>query len=353
MKHTLCILLFILPGFAYSQPAADSLLSFIKNNPARSALYLVRNDSVLAKHNENKMMPLASTVKIMVAVEFAKQAGAGVIDPEQMVALSELDRYYIPFTDGNAHPMWLQFEKKRSNVKNDSISLLNVARGMTIFSSNANTEYLMALLGLDNINNNIRLFNLKDHTPVFPVVASLFVYQNPNHKKEEQILKDIRKLSNEQYARFIFGIHMALRNDTVLKPKFRPTDLTMNMQRVWSDRLSASTVKAYAQLASALNNRRYFDVTTYGILADILEYIMENPRNTAWLKHAGMKGGSTPWVLTKTMYATTKEGVRFELAYFFNDLTQEENNQLASWMNAFELMILTNPGFVDKIRDTF
>ena len=35
----------------------------------------------------------------------------------------------------------------------DSISLLNVARGMMMFSSNANTEFLMDLLGLDNVKN--------------------------------------------------------------------------------------------------------------------------------------------------------------------------------------------------------
>ncbi len=353
MKYIFCILLFLLPGILPAQSRADSMLNFMRSNPAKFAVYLVRNDTVLAKHNENRKMPLASTVKILVAVEFAKQAGANVIDPEEMVPVSALDKYYIPFTDGNAHPMWKQFEERRGHIKNDSISLMNVARGMTMFSSNANTDYLIERLGLDNVNNNTRLFGLKDHTPVYPVVASLFVYQNPKNRKEEQIIKDIRKLSDEQYARFIYGIHMALRNDTVLKPKFRPMDLTLNMQRAWSDRLPASTVRSYAHIASSLNNRRYFDQDTYGVIAEILEFIMENPANAKWLKHAGMKGGSTNWVLTKTMYATTKEGNRFELAYFFNDLTQEENNMLSAWMNDFELAILTRPDFVKKVMDTW
>ena len=186
MKNIFVILFLILTHSVTAQSAADSLLSFIKNNSSRSALYLLRNDTILVRLNENKMMPLASTVKILVAVEFAKQAGANVIDPEEMIALKDLDRYYIPFTDGNAHPMWLQFETRRGNIKNDSIPLLNVARGMSIFSSNANTDYLISRLGIDNVNNNTRLFGIKDHTPLYPLVASLFVYQNPQKRKEEK-----------------------------------------------------------------------------------------------------------------------------------------------------------------------
>jgi D-alanyl-D-alanine carboxypeptidase len=121
MKNILYLLLAIPPCITHAQSPADSLLAFIKNNPARSAIYLVRNDSVVAKQNENKLMPLASTVKILVAVEFAIQAGAGVVDPDEKIAISELDRYYIPFTDGNAHPMWLRFENNKGNVTNDSI----------------------------------------------------------------------------------------------------------------------------------------------------------------------------------------------------------------------------------------
>ncbi len=50
---------------------------------------------------------------------------------------------------------------------------------MTLFSSNTNTEFLMDLLGLDNITNNNELLGIKNHTRVYPIVASLFMYQNP------------------------------------------------------------------------------------------------------------------------------------------------------------------------------
>ena len=331
-----------------AQNTADSLLNFIINNKSRAALYLVQNDTLLARLNENKMMPLASTVKIMVAIEFAKQAGQNVFDQNNYIPLKELEKYYLVNTDGGAHPAWLNYEKSKSHIKNDSIALINVARGMILFSSNANTEYLMDLLGMDNVKNNIQLLGIKQHSAIYPLVSSLFMYQNPRNKSEESILKGIKKFSDEQYSRYIYDMHKALKYDTVLKSKFRPQDLSVKMQKLWSDRLPASTVKAYAHICNVINNRRYFDEKTYAILATVLESIMENPANRQWLKHAGMKGGSTASVLTKALYATTKEGARIEMAYFFNDLTTSENNKLQQWMNGFELNIIRDAGFRKK-----
>ncbi len=346
MKKLLCLIVFAVfakPGFC--QNAADSLLNFMKANKTRCAIYLTQNDSVIAHLNENKMMPLASTVKILVALEFAKQAAQKVIVENGYVALRELDKFYLPNTDEDAHPRWIAYERKLGNIKNDSARLVDIARGMVMFSSNANTEYLMEILGLDNVKNNIELLGLKQHSAIYPLVASLFMYQNPRKKNEADILKGIAKLSEEQYCRYIFDMHNALAYDTVLKPKFRPQDLTIKMQKAWSDRLPASTAKEYVRICNVLNNRKFFNENTYGILAEVLETIMENPENQQWLSHAGMKGGNTTWVLTKALYATTKKGERIEMAYFFNDLTPAENKQLQGWMNNFELAALKDENF--------
>jgi D-alanyl-D-alanine carboxypeptidase len=334
-----------------AQNNEDSLLTFIAANKSRSSLYLVVNDSVTARLNENKVMPLASTVKILVAIEFAKQAGAKVINGEMLVPLKELEKYHLPNTDGGAHPRWIEYEKKQQLITDEKVKLIDVARGMIMFSSNANTEYLMDLLGLDNVRNNLQLLRVKQHTAVYPLVASLFLYQNPRNKKEESILKEINKLSDEQYSRYANGLHNALKYDSLLKSRFRPQDLTLNMQKVWSNRLPSSTTKEYAQIANVLNNRRYFDAAAYAILSNVLESVMENPANQQWLRHAGMKGGSTAWVLTKTLYATTREGRRIELAYFFNELEPGENKKLQGWMNDFELKILNDAAFRKKTAD--
>ncbi len=332
-----------------AQTTADSLLNFIKANPSRSSLYLSQNDTVLAHLNENKMMPLASTVKILVAVEFAKQAAKKVFDENEMISLQELDKYYLPNTDGGAHPNWIAYERRIGHIKEQSIALINIARGMIMFSSNANTEYLMDLVGLDNITNNNELLGIKKHTRIFPLVASLFLFQNPRKKSEEFVLKGINSLSEEQYCRYAYDMHKALKFDTILKSKFRPQDLTRKMQKAWSDRLPASTTKDYVNVSKTLNKRKVFDSATYIVLAKVLETLTENPTNKQWLLHAGTKGGSTAWVLTKALYATTKKNTRIEMAYFFNNLSGNENQMLQGWMNSFELSVLSNSNFRKKV----
>lgn len=348
-KLPLLLTLMVMQVIVNAQSAADSLLNFIAANKDRAAFYLVKNDVVIAEQNATKAMPLASTVKILVAVEFAKQAGSNVMDENSYVALTELDKYYLANTDGGAHPAWLAYEKSKQHIKDDSIKLIDVARGMMMFSSNANTEYLMDLLGLDNIKNNIQLFGLKDHTALYPIVSSLFLYQNPRDAKEDKILKAIGKFTEEQYCKTAFEIHKALKYDSTLKKKFRPWDLSMKMQRMWSDRLPAASVKSYVQLCSILNKRKYLDDNSYGVLAQVLEFIMENPANQKIYKHFGFKNGSTAFVLTEAFYATLQDGTRVETAYFFNDLTQAENARLQGWLNSFRIALTQKETFVNKI----
>ena len=107
-----CLLIISIPSsFLYSQSTADSLLNFIKQNKTRSSLFLRKNDTVIAQLNEDKLMPLASTVKIIVAIEFSKQAAHNVFDENERIPLSELDKYYLPNTDGDAHPKWVALRK--------------------------------------------------------------------------------------------------------------------------------------------------------------------------------------------------------------------------------------------------
>jgi D-alanyl-D-alanine carboxypeptidase len=333
-----------------AQSPADSLLNFIVKNKKRTSLCLSKNDTIIVKYNENKVMPLAGAVYIIVAVEFAKQAGSMVIDEDSSIALSDLDKYYIPEIDSASYIAWLNYENSRGHIHNDSIRLVNVARGMMMYNNNANAEYLIDLLGIDNVKSNIQLFGLTHHTAVFPFAASLFLYQNPKKIKDNQIVDGIKSLSEEQYCKIIYEMHKALKYDSILKPKFNAKDCSAKLQKLWSDRLPASTTKEYVQICKVLNNRKFINDNGYGVLAEILETTMEDSAKLRWLKHEGMKEGNTPWLLTKVLYGITKEGTRIEMAYFFNDLTQDENKKLKSWMDSFETSTLSNENFRQKIE---
>lgn len=336
---------------ALSQTAgADSLLEFIRQNPNRTSIRLIENDRLLIGHRDQEVIPLGSTSRILIAVEFAKQTGNDVLDEQSMVALSDLDKYYLPTTDGGAHAAWLKSMQDQGLIRQDSVALIQVARGMMNFSSNANTEYLMDLLGLDNINNNIKLFGLHQHTALFPVVSSLFLYQNPRKLREKKILEGIDALTEEAYCKTIFEIHKALTYDTVLKKKFNPADLTLPMQQMWNDRLTASTAKEYAQLATILNNRKFLDENSYGALSEVLETNMEQPAYQQRYIHTGGKNGSTPFLLTSTFYATFRDSTKVAASLFLQDLKPAESARLTGWLTEFERALAESAPFRLKLQ---
>jgi D-alanyl-D-alanine carboxypeptidase len=223
---------------------------------------------------------------------------------------------------------------------------------MMMYNCNANAEYLLDVLGIDNVKNNNELFGLTRHTAIFPPVASMFLYQNPKKLKEKEILNGIKNLSEEQYCRIVYEIHKALEYDTLLKPKFSTQEFDTKMQKLWSSRLTASTTKEYVEICKILNNRKFLADNTYEVVAEVIETAMESPDKVTWLMHEGIKEGRTPWLFTKVLYATEKDGTKIEIAYFFNDLTPEENNKLSLWANDFEKRTLTDEGFRQKMAKT-
>lgn len=309
------------------------IADFISQNTDKSAIYLVQNGKVLADIDAGRKMPLASTVKIIIAIEYAYQAADGKIDPMQWIDTTELDKYYIPNTDGNAHPKWLSYMKAMTRLRDGKVQLQEVAKGMIDFSSNANTEYLLDLLGVDNVNKRLTELGITNHDSLYYFVSSLGVLNG-------KTVPELESLSMEEYRTLSAEQHNKIKADPTYKNGI--VFLPLNVQRVWSDRLPASTVKEYVSIMQKINSRTYFDSTTQKHLSVVMERLMDNPANQQWLKHAGMKGGSTSWVLTKALYATTTTGESTELAYFFNNLTEEEFEKLSMNMNSFELAILTN-----------
>jgi D-alanyl-D-alanine carboxypeptidase len=345
---TVLLLVVAVSVFAYLlAPNENTVLDFVKNNKDRAALLLYRNDTLIAKQNPDKIMPLASTVKIIIAIEYAVQASNKDINPDDAIPLSELDNYYVPNTDGDAHPTWLKAVKGK--IKNNTITIREIAKGMIEYSSNANTEWLLDKLTLKKVNARLDTLQLKKHTKIYPIVSALFVGKEVfSEKSQDDKVKSLKALTEAEYINYTDVIHQKLKTDTTYKKQVG--DLNMAIQRIWSDRLPSSTVAEYVSVMKKINSRAYFDSASQTYLDEVMEYILENPKNRQWLAHSGMKGGSTAFVLTKALYATDKKGNKTELAYFFNDLTRFETLKLQMSMNEFELKILTDNIFVETIK---
>ncbi|KYG25606.1 D-alanyl-D-alanine carboxypeptidase [Alkalihalobacillus trypoxylicola] len=334
----------------------EYILQFVKEHleSDKVALSINYNDQEWVNINSKNLLPLASTVKIIVAIEYARQASKGQINSLQKVSLDELNTFYIPKTDGGAHEAWIASLDDGKGM--ETVFLSDVAKGMITYSSNANTEYLMQLLGLENINTVLVDLNISNHEPLYPLVSAMFIptqLLNEKNVTRQELLKLLENMDISEYRKRAINIH----KKWISQP---PTDqdkkqilknLDLNIQRIWSDRLPRSTTATYVDIMDNLNSKTYFDDDIYKYLEPVMEQLMSHPTNREWLMHAGEKGGSTAFILTTAMYATDKEGNQTEMAFFTNDLTSLEQTKLSRNLNGFKLKFLKDTEFRNRMTN--
>ena len=331
-----------------NEATPEYIVQFIKKNINSHdvSLFINHNDETLVEVNSNVKLPLASTVKIIIAIEYAQQAAEGIIDPKQEVKVTDLAKLYIPKTDGGAHEAWL------SKLGNDSdiVPLREVVDGMIAYSSNANTDYLLNLLGLDRINSVPKTLGITNHGPLYPIGSSLFIPSTLMKEKNFTKKETLQALSNmgaAEYRNRALAINEEWKSHAPTEQEKKEAMKIMNLdfQKIWSEKLPRATTKDYVSIMKILNNKIDLDQNVHKHLDPIMEQLMKNPINRKWLLHAGQKGGSTAFVLTMAMYATDKDGNRTELAIFTDNLSATNQERLTRSLNDFQLQVLTNPNF--------
>lgn len=331
------VIAIILIALLYLKNDPHFITKFIKENPNRSSIYLIRNDQVIIAHNENKLMPLASTVKIIIALEYANRFSKSTISKDEPVDLNELNKFYLPKTDAGAHNSWLKVLHRKQLIQNNSVALEEVVKGMIKFSSNANAEYLIAKLGKENIHATIKNEGI-NHAAVYPFVSSLIVSSTSPG------------LTDEEFISASWRIHEKLKNgDETLLQSFKIPKLSV--QKIWSDRLPASTTKDYCVLMNKINTGNLNDKNAGSHLKEILGWPLDPAVDQQHFTSFGIKGGSTAFIVTEALYLTDGSGNHSALAVFFNELKDWEKIIIDWNLSKFELKILLDDKFRNSLRD--
>ncbi|MFC7371967.1 serine hydrolase [Fictibacillus iocasae] len=324
----------------------QAILTYIEENKEKGscAIGVRKNGQLILAENLQAVLPLASTSKIIIAIAFAKQCGSGILNSGQFVSLGELHNYYIPKTDGNAHSDWLTYLAEEGLLKDNQTTLLEVAKGMMMFSSNANSEYLIDLVGADSLQKTIEELGLKTHEPIFPFVSSLYI---PGYMKQQQgmrekktLVKELKGLSREDYRKLAWEIH------TLLKQKGPdmgvPLLLDQVFQEIWSKQFISASAEDYLTVLRMLNEKTMFSLEIQHYLDEVLEDVMKDPGNQVNLIHSGCKGGSTSTVLTNAVYAKDKKGNMTEIVFMASELDPLTSLKLQHGLNDFVLQALYN-----------
>lgn len=341
------VLVIAISAFALFRDNPNYVVKHLAENRATSSLYVVENDVELIDYEATIVRPLASTVKIIIASEYAMQINDGQLESDEIISIDELNKHYLKGTDGGAHEEWLSHLDSEG-----AITLHDVAKGMVTYSSNANTDYLINLLGADKINDRIKALGLTGHEDVYPIVGALLI---PTHLKNESeelskaaLTKKLEEMPMDMYRSLAIEISEAL---TVGSSAYNE-ELTSSkeQQRVWSDRLPGATAQDYGKLVWAISNEQ-FPAKASEVLRDLMEWPMTfNEQNKERFAHLGMKGGSTLFVLTDAVYAETLEGDQTEIVLLTDNLSFLKGFLLRHNLNSFVSNLIGNEEFQQEVQ---
>ncbi len=261
---------------------ADDVLAYLRAHPERYALaaWELGQEDAGVFHDAERAWPLASTVKIIPLVLASEEVAAGRWSLD--TPTPEVDSYYLPGTDGDAHPT--------ASTDGGTATLGGAIHGMIRYSDNAATDAILFRLGRARLASDAGL-----PTP-HPLAGTLVLARDGF---------DGGSLDDAAWAA---AEHLT--NRTALIPLAQQ----LRMARELDNR---GTARAFA----ALMARVFSDDSARTALARReLAWPMEFKSNQRDFVVLATKGGSLPGTLTSASYAETKSGRKRVLALFLHDL---------------------------------
>ena len=337
-------------AYALFRDNPDYIIKHLKENPETSSFYLAENGEPVVTYQSTIIRPLASTVKILIAIEYAMQVEENKIQKDQRVSLDELNYFYLN-SDGS-HEAWLDVMKRDGGIQNNEVSLHDVAKGMITFSSNANTDFLINLLGVDAINKRKTALGLAQHEDVYPIVSAQYIPKSikKDGMSEKQLINALNEMSMEQYRTLAKSLSLQMKTGEIDLSE-TSIESSFDIQRVWSDRLIGASANDYGKLLSLISNDELPSIAAETI-RDLMEWPMQlNKENHKRYAHIGAKGGSTQFVLNDAMYAEDLNGDKYEIVLLFDNLNLIDTLLLNHNWNSFESKLLRDADYRNKVRD--
>jgi len=316
------------------------LLNYFKKNKDKLSITLKENGQDTLVLNSERNFLLASTLKIIIAFNFVKSVANNKFSITDNVELNELEKFYIPNTDGGAHPKW-----KKSIDNPTEVSLLEIAKGMMQFSSNACTDFLINKIGPDIINESIEVLNL-NHDKIAYLTPPILIPGYLSDKRSLAInkLEAMDKQSYQELSHKIFEKMKA--NETTDLEEKAPKMLNQKMQLLITNKTASSTTKQYADLMFRLG-KELFTKKEKELFSEILigENVKDDGDDYFWYK-----GGSTMFVLTSALYKESKDST-VSVSLFIKDDTGGELYWIRNIFSDFVKSVATNMEFRKMVKE--
>lgn len=313
--------------YLLANPGNVGLAAYRINEPTRG-VYL----------NADTQMPLASVVKVLHLVAYAEAVAAGQLNPFTEVPLADIEAYYQPGLDLNAHRNAVaDLEERERLYGNPPTLLLDEVPGMMIeFSDNAATDYLHLLLGQTALETTALTYGLTQQTAPCPFVGQFLSMANPlRPESNDDAVINAYLADPASYGRDAMALTLAYSTDPAFRAEViafrdatrRPTGPT---QRLFTATLNAhGTPAEYAALMTRIATNGLATPDASYLARRYLEWPTRFAANQDLFTNVAYKGGSLPGVLTLVYYAYPLDGsAPIVVALFFRDL---EGDTYRTW----------------------
>ncbi|MEN0061991.1 MAG: serine hydrolase [Myxococcota bacterium] len=284
---------------------ADKVLGYLEAHPDTFSLVAYAVDEAgqpmadtLIEYAPDKPLVLASTMKIVVLSALARAIDEGAIDADAPIGLADWDRYYLRGLDGGAHPkaydlLDVPHDDGRATDTSGQAPARDVARMMIEVSDNAATDVLVTQLGDRMTAETSQVPGHDPIGPIAPVMAHGLTSETPCETPVPPGL-------------------------TIDNPPLK----TISFQRTIAHCLfPRGTAASYTALMAAVGTGQHISAGASQFMTDALDWPMAFEGNQERFATFLTKGGSLPGVLTEASFIGRKNGERWVVALFLNDMS--------------------------------
>ncbi len=311
------------------------LADYIRSNPGATAIVAYTfdeqgepvEDGRAIFENADAPLVVASTMKLNVLAAYAVAVEQGELDPAEQVPVAEVERYFVPGTDGGAHAAGLASLGLAADAggfardQSARIALDDIARIMIHYSGNAETDYLMDRLGMEQIASVMAQAGMAHHTPlrsILGVTLAMFNHEAPlTDAGRRQAL--INKVTNGDLSELERLARLYLRDQSwrAAQIAFMQSDefIASAGQMGWEGQSAASqlfpkgTAREYAQLMAKIASGQFISPQVSLRIQQKLESVPTDwPLRLLFHRRYGAKDGVTAGVLSLSSYAVPKFG---------------------------------------------
>lgn len=320
-----CVLVSVISVTAQSaeEGYVENMLTYIEANQDSVGLVCIAGDQRV-ELNADTPFALASTVKLTILAEYARQVSEGILDAEALINSADVDAYLLPNTDGGTHAL---FMGELGNP--ETVTLDQVARGMMLYSSNAATDYIVAQIGGDNLTALIEDVGMVNTDVSNGYLGLLLALSNHESGIVDADSWDDAEVQEEAARLAELYLTDAAWREAEIAFRNAPPQYGLPSFETQSAYLAQFDDHGSAADFALLMGAIYGDGEAAEVLSPDAQAIAQghiswlfelNPANAEIYDQLGTKGGSLPSILTAAWRVRPIDGEAVTLVIFYNDI---------------------------------